>query len=176
LAKIEGTHVLNPPVQDQSLLYIVLNAWVPAFVTVILGGFVASIVVPGIQRRYQRYQMRLDKKTELCEGTAKAFGRYIVSWRRLRQISELERQRALTPEEADRKRGFVAERNSRRDDLFDCLRVCRLYSSQEVCSELVRFMAWDGQQSAIPLSDLPPLDDWRRWEGQLIGMLKNDIR
>lgn len=168
--------VLDVPIKADTLLYIALNAWVPTFSTVILGGVAASIIVPRIQRRYQRYQLRLDKKTALCEDAARAFGRYVVSWRRLRQISALEQVQALTSEEQDRKRGFVVERNARRDDLLDSLRVCKLYFCPQICSEINRFMAWDEEQAALALQDLAPLDEWRRWETQVVEALRNDIR
>lgn len=168
--------MLETVVKPDTFLYIALNAWVPAFATVLLGGFAVSIIVPRVQRRYQRYQIKIDKKAQLCEDVARAFGRYVVSWRRLRLISELEAERALNPEESDRKRGFVVERNARRDDLLDSLRVCKLYSCSSVCTEIDRFMIWDEQQSSLSLVELAPMQEWRRWEEQLIKLLRQDVR
>lgn len=164
------------PIDQNSLLYVVLNAWVPAVLTIVFGSFLASLVVPRLQRRSQRFQLRLEKRSQLCEQATQAFGRYVVSWRRLCKISEFERSKHwLSKDEKERKKGFVIERNARRDDLLDALRLCRLYCSAELVKEIDLFMAWDETQSVLTLDELAPIEEWRSWETKIVEMLKNEI-
>ncbi|UWQ17086.1 hypothetical protein [Jannaschia sp. M317] len=160
---------------DTSLAYIVLSRWLPGLITVVAGGYMASILFPKLQRSALRASQVEEKKIEIAEQIVQGFNRYIVSWRRLIQISNLETMRALTTEEQDRKMGFVTERNARRDDLLDKLKLCQLYFCETSCSEIERFVAWDEGQSTKPLEDLPDLEDWRRHERTITGLIKNEI-
>lgn len=160
---------------ESSLAYIVLNRWLPGLITVVAGGYMASILFPKLQRSSQRVTQIEEKKIEIAEQIVQCFNRYIVSWRRLIQISQLETDRDLTDQEAERKMGFVSERNERRDALMDKLKLCELYFCSSTCSEIQRFVAWDEGQSNKPLEELPELLAWRRHEKTIVGLIKNEI-
>lgn len=160
---------------ETSLAYIALSRWFPGLITVVAGGYMASILFPKLQRSSQRTSQIEEKKIEIAEQIVQCFNRYIVSWRRLIQISTLEETRALIPEEVDRKMGFVTERNARRDDLLDKLKLCQLYFCTSSCAEIERFVDWDEQQSNKALADLPDLEAWRIHERSIVGLIKHEI-
>ncbi|MGB3408005.1 MAG: hypothetical protein WBA67_10965 [Jannaschia sp.] len=160
---------------ETSLAYIVLSRWLPGLITVVAGGYVASILFPRLQRSAQRAGQVEEKRIEIAEQIVQSFNRYIVSWRRLIQISGLETVRALTPEETDRKINFVTERNARRDDLLDKLKLCQLYFCDTTCGEIDRFVVWDEGQSTKSLEALPNLEEWRRHERAITRLIKNEI-
>lgn len=160
---------------EASLAYIVLNRWLPGLITVVAGGYMASILFPKLQRSSQRVTQIEEKKIEIAEEIVQCFNRYIVSWRRLMQISQLETTRDLTEDETERKMGFVLERNERRDGLMDKLKLCELYFCSSTCGEIQRFVEWDERQSNKALDDLPDVQAWRTHEKTIVGLIKNEI-
>ncbi len=168
--------MLSAAIDPTGLTYIALVYWVPAAITVIFGGYLAAIILPVLQRSSQRAQRNIDRKTQLSEDVVTSFSGYILSWRRLRQISELELARPLTKDEQDRKAEFVVARNQHRDSLMDSLRLCCLYFISETSSEILRFISWDEGQAALEIHNLAPLDDWRGWEVRIVEMLKTELR
>lgn len=161
--------------EEGSIAYIVLRNWLPGLLTVVAGGFMASIIFPKLQKNALRVTKIEEKKVAIAEEVVQCFNRYIVSWRRLIQISELEAQRTLTGEEADRKTSFVLERNERRDKLFDKLNLCQLYFCEGVCKQVSLFFEWDELQSSKSLVDLPEIHEWRLREAKIIDLIKDEI-
>lgn len=162
-------------IDEASFAYIVLSRWLPGLITVVAGGYMASILFPKLQRNSQRITQIEEKKIAIAEEIVQCFNRYIVSWRRLIQISKLETERALSDDEADRKIGFVVERNERRDALLDKLKLCQLYFCDSTCGEIARFVDWDERQSSKSLEELPELTAWRQHENTIVGLIKDEI-
>ncbi|WP_162652902.1 hypothetical protein [Lentilitoribacter sp. Alg239-R112] len=162
-------------IDETSITYIVLNRWLPGVITVVVGGYVASILFPKLQQNAQRNTQVREKRTEIAEEIVQYFNRYIISWRRLIQIAKLEEVRELSDDEVKRKNGFVLERNERRDLLFDKLKLCQLYFCDRTCSEIQNFVSWDEKQSSRPLEELPDLEVWRTYEVNIIGLIKNEL-
>lgn len=160
---------------EASFAYVVVSRWLPSLITVLAGGYMASILFPKLQRNFQRSSQIEEKKIEIAEEIVQCFNRYVVSWRRLIQISQLEVERPLSEDETDRKMGFVTERNERRDALLDNLKLCQLYFCETTCGEISRFVDWDEKQSTKPLEDLPQLSAWRQNESSIVGLIKNEI-
>jgi Tfp pilus assembly protein PilE len=163
------------PIAENSILFIALTSWAPTIFTVAVGGFLASILFPRWQQSYQLAKQTTEKRLLLAEQVAKFMNRYFVAWRRLIQISTLERDRALSPEEAKRKEEFVIDRNQERDALHDHLSACHLYFSENTSAIVSEFCLWDEGNSAKRLAELPPLSEWRNWERRVLTAMKNDL-
>jgi hypothetical protein len=160
---------------ETSFAYIALARWLPSILTVVLGGYVASVLFPRLQRKFQKASQEEERKRQIAEEVVQAFSRYVISWRRLIQISRLERERDLSESEIARKREFVSDRKEQRDLLVDKLRLCELYYCGEVCTALNGFLDWDELQSLKTLDDLPDISDWRDYERKLVGLIKNEL-
>lgn len=161
---------------ENSIAYVAMNSWVPSLITVVVGGYMVSILFPRLQRRSQRGTQIEEKKVAIAEDIVQSFNRYIVSWRRLIQIAELGQSRELSDDECERLQQFVEDRKECRDGLMDNLRLCQLYFCDGLCSEVQRFIDWDERQAAKSLEELPSLDEWRAHEESLVGLIKNEIR
>lgn len=162
-------------IDETSIAYIVLSRWLPGLITVVAGGYLASILFPKLQRKAHRTSQFEEKKLQIAEKIVQDFNRYIVAWRRLIQISEFELAQGLSDEEYERKNQFVAQRNERRDNLLDSLKLCQLYFCEGACKEIQRFVDWDERQTQQPLEKLPGIDAWRTHESTLLGLIRDEI-
>ena len=117
-----------------------------------------------------------EKKVEIAEKVVQYFGRYIMAWRRLIQISALERARTLSDDEKNRKKEFVEDRKEMRDLLNDQLRLCQLYYCSSTCLEIEKFVSWDDEQTTKRLEDLPGIEKWSEYEDLILGRLRNEIQ
>lgn len=162
-------------VAENTLLHIALTQWAPSIFTICVGGLLASVIFPRLQGRWQVDRTRHAKRVEIAERIAQQLDRYIVCWRRLMQISQLEASRALTAEEAERKRAFIAQRNERRDALHDSLTIGGLYFSDGAAELFAAYRAWDEGNAAKRLSDLPDIAEWRDWERRIVATVKREL-
>jgi hypothetical protein len=172
--------ILFEGLDETSIDYIALSRWLPGLLTVVAGGYMASILFPKLQQNARRITQIEEKKVQIAEEIVQGFNRYIVSWGRLIEISNLEQKnleqdRALSEEEAERKNGFVLERNQRRDALLDKLKLCQLYFCEGTCGAIGRFVEWDTSQTSKYLHELPSLEEWRSHEKTIVGLIKNEI-
>lgn len=161
--------------EETSIVYIVLTEWMPSIITILFGGYMASILFPRMQDNFQKSQQREERKQKIAEEIIQTFGRYITSWRRLIQISQLELERNLSDVELNRKHEFIDDRKEQRDKLVDQLRLCQLYYSNSTCDHLNQFLEWDEGQASKRLDDLPSIEEWRRYEEHLIKRIKSDL-
>jgi hypothetical protein len=162
---------------ELSVGYIVLTAWVPPLITVLIGGIFASILFPRWQDRHARYHAREERKLALAEEIARDMARYTTCWSRLRTIAELEisREDGLTDEEFERKKGFVEARNSARDALMDTLCSLEIYFSSEVRSSIAEFVRWDEECSALRIDELPPREEYRNRSQRIVSKVSKEI-
>ena len=72
---------LNP------VLDLVLSQWIPPLISVLLGGLIASILVPRWQTDFEKARLYDKRKLELLEKISEAFPRYVVNWNHLNHIS-----------------------------------------------------------------------------------------
>ena len=159
-----------------SIEFLMLRHWGPPIATIVLGGLGASLIVPRLQSRRDRWKAINDRKIALYEAIADQFGRYVSSWRRLLSIAYLERSRPLSDLEQQRKQRFIDERYAARDSLFSEFAKARLYFSDDCCNRIDAFIAWDETHVNSTLDDLPDVVDWRRYEGDVIKCLGQDLR
>jgi len=160
---------------ETSIAYIVLNRWLPGLITVVTGGYLASILFPKLQKKARRNSQFEEKRLEIAEKIVQDFNRYIVAWRRLIQISEFELTQGLSDAEQERKTQFVMQRNERRDNLLDSLKLCQLYFCEGACKEIQRFVDWDEKQTRQSLDQLPNIEAWREHESTLLSLIRNEI-
>ncbi len=161
---------------ENGIASLLLRYWGPPTITVIVGGALASLLFPRWQNRAARAKAFNDRRFETLEEIAESFPRYVAAWRRLIQISELEQSRALSEEEAERKRLFVAQRNEARDALCSALSRSQIYFSEPSWDTIRKFLEWDEGNSAKRLGELPGIEEWRRWETRVLGQLRSRER
>ena len=162
---------------ENSLLSIALNEWVTAVLTIVVGGITGSLILPRLQSRYSRFHAREQRRVDIAEQISIRFTRYISSWRRLIQISNLEisRPQGLTKIEADRKERYAKSRSDDRDLLFDSLCSARLFFSNEIRSEINEYMQWDDRNAILTVDKLPPIDEWQIRHDRLIDLFNREI-
>lgn len=154
---------------------IIFQSWVPPLLSVIVGGFVASAVVPRIQKNFERNKSLSSRRMELAEKISATFSKYLINWKRLVQISSAEKEAcSLSDEEKERKSNFISKRNENREQLLELCSIAVLYYSEDLCRIIREFTEWDEKYSATRLEELPPLSEWHEWRGRIIHALKEE--
>lgn len=162
------------PLDPNSPLFMVLRHWVPTLIPIVIGGYFASILFPRWQAANVKAKAVTEHRLTLMEDLAIGLVRYHTAWRRLLQIARYAETNPLSDVEAERRDGFVEERNEARDALMDLCARGQLYFSQAACDLISDFVAWDEAQTAKTLADLPPLQEWRSWENKILSQLRRD--
>ncbi len=149
----------------------------PSVLSVTLGGYVASKLVPVWQRSAALSKKRSERKVEISENVVRAFQHYITAWERLGTIARLERSRpnGLTAEEASRKEQFINERNSSRLLLLENLALIQLYFPVFCARAANDFCAWDEKLGTRAVNALPSLEEWRLWEERVVSRLREEL-
>lgn len=147
----------------------------PVVLTILLGGIAASVIFPRIQSKYQSRKDAAQRRNSLAEQVIPSFTRYIVRWRRLIEISRYEEEHSLDVTGQERKRRFVEDRNSCRDELLDNLRLCQLHFSKSVIEEIDSFIDWDESHASSTLDELPTVAEWRSRERAIVELLKAEL-
>ncbi|NTG91018.1 hypothetical protein G6L29_32050 [Agrobacterium rhizogenes] len=144
-------------------------------ITIVIGGFFASIILPAWQGRYMKTKVLAARRLEIAESVTKNFQKYITAWKRLLAISDLEEISGLTKEQHQTKMGFVAARNASRDALLESLAVSNLYFP-DACADVVEsFCKWDEDRSTERLDKLPGISAWREWEAKVLRSLNQEL-
>lgn len=172
-----GQVVMNTVLNKHSVLYIVLSEWVPPLITILIGGVLASVLFPRWQDQHARYHAREDRKLALAEEFSRNITRYLVCWRRLRTIAELELSRSdgLTEAEFERKKKFVEARDTARDALMDTLCSLGVYFSNNVRASIDDFIRWDEACCSSRINDLPPREDYTKKRQELIAVVHREV-
>lgn len=168
--------MLLEPLDPDAPLALMMQHWGPPLITIVLGGFFASILFPHWQDTYTRARAIVQRRLDLAENLAAAFAKYITAWRRLIDIAKLGLERPLSEDEIRRRNDFVTERNVARDTLLDLCARGQLYFSESACELLAAFLTWDSMQAAKRLDKLPDLIEWREWEARIMRVLKQECR
>ncbi|MER2510681.1 hypothetical protein [Amaricoccus sp.] len=163
-------------IEPGSIAYISITQWLPAIFLAVVGGYFAKVVLPIAFEEYSYSKKKTEKRIEHAEKISSIMGCYIICWRRLIQIAELEADRVLDEDEVIRKLDFVKERNSSKDELYRALSVSVFYFQEKCCDDLNKFIEWDEEQSAKRLADLPAISEWRKWEARILLGMREDIR
>ncbi|MEL7215564.1 MAG: hypothetical protein AAGJ96_06475 [Pseudomonadota bacterium] len=166
------------PISEGSFAYIAFRFYVPILLTIVVGGVVANLVIPAIQRRFEINRREAERRVELRDEIAANLGLYLENWRRLLDIAVLEQARrreggALSEDEAERKRGFVQARNAHKDEWVRNLVLGRIYFSAETMAALEAFHRWDRELSSQSLDDLPERSAWDAQSEQVFAALKS---
>lgn len=64
---------------EHSLLFVVINEWAPALITIFVGGAFASIPVPRLQGMYATKRALADKRLDLVDRISVRFRHYLIS-------------------------------------------------------------------------------------------------
>ncbi len=163
-------------IEPGSIAHIAIAQWLPAIFVAVVGGYFAKVVLPIAFENYSYNKKRTEKRIEHAERISALLGCYIIWWRRLIQIAELELERQLEEEEVHRKLDFVKERNVNKDELYKALSVSTFYFQELCCNTLRDFIDWDETQSNKRLTDLPSISEWRKWESRILLSMRDDIR
>ena len=128
---------------EHSVLFIILSEWAPPLITILVGGLVASILIPRWQDAHARYHAREARRLALAEELSRNFSRYTTALSQLHTISKLEQSRALDDTERARKLSFVEARNNGWDALSDTFCNVQMYFADNTYAIIEEFIAWD---------------------------------
>jgi hypothetical protein len=158
------------------MLAIALQYWIPPLLSVVIGGIMASFIVPRIQKRFEQNKSISARRLEISEAIVSALAKYVVNWKRLMQISRHEQDTgSLSDEQKTRKNLFVTERNLARDKLFEIVNISKIYFPDSINVVINDFLEWDEKHSISRLDDLPPIMEWINWQQRIISALRNEI-
>lgn len=149
-----------------------MTSWGPPVITLLVGGVLANLLYPRWQERAARNRTFNERRFAIMEEIADLFPPYVAAWRRLVQISELERTRPLSDAESERKMLFVSQRTEARDALCSALSRSQIYFSDKSWDTICSFLEWDEANSAKRLEELPEISEWRYWQDEIIRQLK----
>lgn len=168
---------LNAVLNEHSVAYILLSDWAPSFITILIGGIFASVIIPRWQYHDLRSRSQEERKHALAEELSRNLRRYTISWNRLRSIAELEisKQGTLTEEETARKRQFVEARSASRDMLLDTLCSIEIYFSEDTRKVIDEFIGWDEKCSTARIHELPPREEYAQKRQVLLQKVHREI-
>lgn len=144
-------------------------------ISVGVGGFAVSLIVPRLQHSWQEAKYLLEKRRELAEQIVLSFGAYITGWRRLRVLASKEMSSGLTEIEKARKEEALGDRRDARDRLFGSLRLARIFFDTKTVQAINEFTSWDEMQTSKKLEELPELQEWRYYERKIFDQIKREI-
>lgn len=156
----------------ETMFEAIIGKWVPALISVIAGGLVASVLVPRWQAKSNRNRLIEQRKLEICEGISDTFPKYIANWRRLIEISKHEiKKKSLSQDEIIRKNSYINDRDRYRDELFSLFSKAKLYFSKEISDLIEEFVQFDNSFSSKRIYELPDIEKWNDWESRIVGAL-----
>ncbi|PSH68602.1 hypothetical protein CU102_12625 [Phyllobacterium brassicacearum] len=160
---------------ERSFVVIFLSDWVPSLITIVAGGVFASILLPIWQDKSAKSKALAGRRLDIAESVTKSFQKYIVSWRRLMDISKLEQKSGLSDEQKATKGELVASRNASRDALLESLAMTRIYFSTPCVTVVTSFVEWDEERASERLDQLPGISDWRIWEADVLRSIQREV-
>nr|WP_321249049.1 hypothetical protein [uncultured Ruegeria sp.] len=163
---------------ENSIALIIASEWLPTILTILLGGWFASVLIPRLQANFERNKTREKRRFELAEEVAQNLVHYRMCWERLLSIAKLEQDRkedGLTEVEFDRKKTFVKDRNEARDKLINSLTSVQFYFSKKSQYQAANFIEWDQSIQTLGLQDLPRKCEWELRITTLIKTLHEEL-
>lgn len=160
---------------ENSPLAIALAQWVPAGITIVVGGVFASILLPRWQNANARFHAREARRLAIAEEMAKNMERYILSLNRLLIISRAECGNPLSDAEIRRKEGFLDARNKHREALRDSMCSISLYFSSRSEIMIRKFNEWDDASVNLTVDKAPPIDQWRTRGERVMSQIRSEV-
>lgn len=154
-----------------------VDLFVEVMITLVITGYIASIVIPYIQSKAQNQRAEADKRRQLIEETADFGSRYVASWRRAQTIqrAEIVASTPLTVEELNNKTGVLRNRSIHRDDLMATLEKSKIYFSTNVVGEIISFQKWDRDKADLGISEVPTFESWRDRIDKIVTSMKAEL-
>ena len=154
----------------------IIQHWVPPIITVALG-LIAGISLAAYNSDLSTNRFFLEKQTRTADNVAVEFSRYIENWARLVRLRKQFDTRNNEPsaEEKEFFKRAVFERADARDKLFSSFDSTHLYYSKRITDLVVRFREWDDKQSELTIEKLPNIEEWRKWQVDILRQLHEEI-
>ena len=135
-------------------------------------GFCAGLYLERHKDVSAERKVFLEHRMKVWSTTAISFPNYITEWRRLRTIAA---KGALTELEQNRKNGYVQARDVARHDLLAGLEQAKYLFSASTKKKVEEFIQFDDAAASKKLEDLPPIDVWQRWAGEILSAVTDEI-
>lgn len=173
---------------------------IPALLAVL--GFMLGIVANELKDRSAADRATKDVRSKTLISTVSAFSDYTVNWSRLRTVSEAEveindeianaRQRSTSrnvdsdpivvklqtvlAEVKERKKNYVAGRDTAKDNLLRQLETAKIFFSAEILRKIESFERFDTRTSILGLKALPPRDSWRSQFAPILNQMQEEVK
>lgn len=167
--------IWTTPLNELSPIEIILSKWVPSLITILIGGLVASVLIPRWQSANARHHAREARKLELLEQFSQNCSRYLVSLNRLYTISKAETLQPLNEKETARKDGFVADRNRYRESIHDNICSLSIYFETDTEDLLKEFILWDRNAVNLPIDQAPLIIEWSQRIDSIVAHLRRKV-
>lgn len=156
---------------------LVVEHWVPVLITGLVG-LVAALSLALLQAKVSDNRFFLERQALTADRVALEMSRYIENWRRIMQLKKYvaEANRSPSPEDMERLKAYVAERDSARDRLFSSLDAVHLYFGEQTAAAAVQFRVWDEEQAIKTAIELPVIDEWRKRGHSILSSMREELR
>jgi hypothetical protein len=153
------------------MLNVLLKYFLSPLITASLG-FCAGLYLERHKDVSAERKVFLEHRMKVWSTTATSFPNYIAEWRRLRTIAA---KGPLTELEQNRKNGYVQARDVARHDLLAGLEQAKYLFSASAKEKIEEFIQFDDAASSNTLEELPPINVWQQWEGEILSAVTKEV-
>ena len=152
------------------------DAWTKSIFTAIIG-LLSGMMLASYDADISDNRFFLEKQAKSADQVANEFSRYVVNWGRVITLKNhvTSEKRPPTAEENSRFTSSLLARNDAREKLFAAFDLLSLYFSPDSIAMVDAFRDWDQEQSMKTIEHLPNLDEWRRYERNILAELRLEL-
>ncbi|WP_107797593.1 MULTISPECIES: hypothetical protein [Nitrosospira] len=154
-----------------------IQLWVSPVMTAMLG-LIAGVLTSSYNSDLAANKFFLEKQVATADSVAIEFSRYVENWSRLIRLrKEFDaKNKEPSAEEKEYFKKTVSERAIARVKLFASLDSAYLYYGKDTSNLVIKFRDWDSKQSDLTIEKLPDINEWRRWQIDILRQLHKEIR
>jgi hypothetical protein len=167
---------------EPSLRTILLDKWIPALLTAVVGGLFVAWLVPQAQTHYAEEAAFKKRQIEVWESVGTNFTNFVLAYSRLntaaRQETEVLRKGSVVDALfVQRKEGYVQDR----DKFFNLLRhdfllVPYYFSNERVSKTIGDYLEWQRQYRQATFDTLPPDSALYEWRDRIMAEMRLHLK
>ena len=154
----------------------ILEHWIPALITAVLGGILVAALGPLLQAHYAEAAALAERKVKITESVAANLSGFIsahfqlVEAARVVPAAEVPDQRSL-----DRREEYRAMRDARHYDARRDLLLARHYFPDEVDREIDAYAAFIASVATKTAEEMPPRDEFESHASRLVAAMTQSL-
>jgi len=145
----------------------ILEDWIPALITALIGGLMVAIITPSIQSNFASKTALADRKVKLFESFNLNMTCFISSYYQLVGIAQEEKKNRLSPQEILRKESYRQKRDDCGYQLKSDLILSGFYFGDDVGNVVAEYNKWMGKIENATIYTMPPRSDFESWHKKI---------